>query len=106
MLTPLDLCQQQFNVIMLNYERLMFRCNSAQAQELKDLKDNASSNLTDAQNSVFDTNDAALTQLLAQGQDALHDVNAAIAHIADIVTTLNAITNLVGIAGQVAALGA
>ena len=61
MLTPLDLCQQQFNVIMLNYERLMFRCNSAQAQALKDLKDNAFSNLTDAQNSVFDTNDAALT---------------------------------------------
>ena len=104
--TALTLCQDEFNVISLNFAGLLGHCTTAdQQQQLRDLKDAALGNLTDAQNKIFQDNDAELDQLIAQGEGVMQDVNAAIAHIEAIATTLNKISQAISVAAEVVSLG-
>ena len=104
--TPLQLCQDQYNVISINYAGLMQRCTTAdQQQNVRDLKDAALGNLIDAQNRIFDASNDQIEELLAQGEAAMNAVNGSIARIDDIVTTLNNITQAVNVAASIVALG-
>ncbi len=108
--TPLRniaLFQDAYNVISLNYAVLMGRCTTAdQQQQLRDGKNAAQQNLIDAQTAVFGGDDGQLDALQRQGQEAMHDINAAIAHIADIVTVLQAVDKALSIASHIFALSA
>lgn len=108
--TPLRniaLFQDAYNVISLNYAVLMGRCTTAdQQQQLRDDKDAAHQNLLAAQNAVFQGDDGQLDALRLQGQAAMHDINADIAHIAAIGTVLQQIGRALGVASDIFALSA
>ena len=104
-LNSIALFQDTYNVISLNYAVLMSRCTTAeQQQQLREDKDTAQQNLVDAQTAVLETDDGELNQLIAQGQTVMNNVNAAVAHIADMATTLQRIDSVIDVGMKILAL--